>query len=50
LEPRFRRKLLEPFRLERLTYAALAECFLRGTAREWDLWATERDLPIRAVV
>jgi alpha-methylacyl-CoA racemase len=48
LEPHFRRRMLEELSCE-ATFDALREAFLRRTARDWESWAAERDLPIVAV-
>lgn len=49
LEPHFLRKLHEELGLEDPGYEALAAVFLSRSAKEWEAWAAERDLPLAAV-
>jgi crotonobetainyl-CoA:carnitine CoA-transferase CaiB-like acyl-CoA transferase len=47
LEPHFRRRLYHE--LELPMDAELASTFATRSAREWEAWAIERDLPIAAL-
>ena len=51
LEPHFQRNLAAALELEptHVTHEALSEIFATRTARHWQEWAQERDLPIAAV-
>ena len=49
LEPHFRLKLAEELGLDELTHEALADAFLARTAKDWETWARERDLPLGTV-
>ena len=49
LEPRFQDGLRRELGLDELTKRALSDAFRARSAREWQRWAHERDLPISAV-
>jgi alpha-methylacyl-CoA racemase len=49
LEAHFWERLLLELGLEEATREDLEEAFLQRTAEEWEQWATERDLPLKAV-
>jgi alpha-methylacyl-CoA racemase len=49
LEAHFWESLLLELGLEEATREDLEGVFLRRTAEEWERWATERDLPLKAV-
>jgi len=49
LEPHFWRKLLTELGLAAADRQHLQEVFLTRTAREWESWGSERDLPLAAV-
>ncbi|HYC37644.1 MAG TPA: CoA transferase [Usitatibacter sp.] len=49
LEPHFARRLAEALEIPELSIDLLKDRFATRTARDWQLWARERDLPIVAV-
>ena len=49
LEAHFWERLLLELGLEEATREDLEEVFLQKTAEEWEQWATQRDLPLKAV-
>ncbi|WP_273844737.1 CoA transferase [Rubrobacter calidifluminis] len=49
LEPHFQSRLAGELGLEELSHEALQEAFSRRSAREWERWARERDLPLSRV-
>ena len=49
LEPHFRQRVYEELGLENPGYQHLASVFLSRSAKEWEVWAAERDLPLAAV-
>lgn len=49
LERRFSAELARGLGLAELTAESLAQAFLARTAREWEAWAAERDIPLAAV-
>ena len=49
LESHFWENLLSELGLEEATKEDLEEVFLQKTADEWEQWATEQDLPLKAV-
>ena len=49
LEAHFWERLLSELGLEEATREDLEEVFLQKTTEEWERWATERDLPLKAV-
>lgn len=50
LEPHFIERLKEKLGLKALTEDALSEAFKQKNAAEWEAWARNLDLPIRAVI
>jgi crotonobetainyl-CoA:carnitine CoA-transferase CaiB-like acyl-CoA transferase len=49
LEPHFWQRVLQALGLESATADDLAQIFAGRTAREWETWAEERDIPLAAV-
>ena len=49
LEPHFRQRLFEELGLRSPGYEDLAGIFLSRSAKEWEGWAAERDLPLSVV-
>ncbi len=49
LEPHFATKLLLELNLRKADRAELEDIFLQRSAGAWEIWATERDLPLVAV-
>jgi len=49
LEPHFFNRLCDELRLNNPDYRDLEAVFLTRTAREWEDWALERDLPLAAI-
>ncbi|MDQ4078252.1 MAG: CoA transferase, partial [Chloroflexota bacterium] len=49
LELHFWYRLQKELELDNPTYSELAAVFNSRTAREWEAWAVERDLPLRMV-
>jgi crotonobetainyl-CoA:carnitine CoA-transferase CaiB-like acyl-CoA transferase len=49
LEPHFCAHLMEALELDTVSEEVFAERFLTRTAREWEDWASERDLPLAAI-
>jgi alpha-methylacyl-CoA racemase len=49
LEPHFRRRVLGELGIPEGTADALAAAFRQRSAREWERWADERDIPLAAV-
>ena len=49
LEPHFAAKLARALDLADLTAESLARAFLVRSAREWEVWAAEHDIPLAAV-
>jgi crotonobetainyl-CoA:carnitine CoA-transferase CaiB-like acyl-CoA transferase len=49
LEPHFRRRLFEELGLTTTEHEDLARAFATRSARDWEVWAVERDLPLAAL-
>jgi len=49
LEPHFAQRLLSELKLAKPDHIELARSFRQRSARDWEKWAAERDLPIVAV-
>ena len=49
LEPHFAAELARGLDLAELTAESLAQAFLARSAREWEAWAAEQDIPLAAV-
>jgi alpha-methylacyl-CoA racemase len=49
LEPHFSAQLARGLGLAELTAESLAQAFLARTARDWEAWAAEQDIPLAAV-